>query len=510
MKCFRTNLGRLCLFAAVGACADGSNLAADVGGEGIADGDVDGVGDATEDDSGPCLPGRTLCGTECVDLTSDPENCGRCGLACAADLVCNEGGCASTCSGTLTRCGGSCVDLATNPDHCGACDYGCPGAANADGTCSRGVCGLACRSGWQDLDGAPGCEYACTFLAPEELCNGRDDDCDGAIDEGFLCAMGSSESCTTAAGLPGLRSCVAGCIWGACSATAEACNGLDDDGDGACDEDFGCCRGLVEACTLSCGSMGTRTCSASCAWGDCIPSAETCNGLDDDCNGTVDGPDVCHTCVGGTTAQYAASAPASCSAAVPCDACLNVGGTGTTWEDMHYCRSMGGGPYRYVTTTDVLPYCNDPSDFCAAGSTASCGGTTAWCVATGVWHDNPSSRPEVCNGLDDDCNGTVDGPDVCHVCVGGTTARYAASVPASCSADVSCDACLNVGGTGMTWEDMYYCRSMVGGPYRYVTTTDVLPYCDDMADRCGITRCGGETFWCDGAGSWLPDRPSGC
>ena len=40
---------------------------------------------------GPCGPGETLCGTECVDLDSDVNNCGFCGNACAGGDVCSNG-----------------------------------------------------------------------------------------------------------------------------------------------------------------------------------------------------------------------------------------------------------------------------------------------------------------------------------------------------------------------------------------------------------------------------------
>ena len=42
-----------------------------------------------------------------------------------------------------------------------------------------------------------------------------------------------------------------------------------------------------ESCLTSCGSTGTRFCSA-CRWGPCLPPPEVCNGADDDCNGAVD------------------------------------------------------------------------------------------------------------------------------------------------------------------------------------------------------------------------------
>ncbi len=66
---------------------------------------------------------------------------------------------------------------------------------------------------------------------------------------------------------------------------AETCNGLDDDCDATIDESLG---------TVTCGVGACARTVAACVDGAaqaCVPgapSAETCNGIDDDCDGTVD------------------------------------------------------------------------------------------------------------------------------------------------------------------------------------------------------------------------------
>ncbi|HEU0114300.1 MAG TPA: MXAN_6577-like cysteine-rich protein [Thermomicrobiales bacterium] len=86
----------------------------------------------------PCDSGLTRCAAGCVNLASDPANCGACGTACAAGQTCFNGICANEhrCDPGLTRCGDSCVDLATDAANCGACGVACA----TDEICFAGVC----------------------------------------------------------------------------------------------------------------------------------------------------------------------------------------------------------------------------------------------------------------------------------------------------------------------------------------------------------------------------------
>ena len=53
----------------------------------------------------------------------DPNNCGGCGIQCAAGIACINGKCG--CPSGTTECNGRCVDLRTNDDNCGACGRAC-------------------------------------------------------------------------------------------------------------------------------------------------------------------------------------------------------------------------------------------------------------------------------------------------------------------------------------------------------------------------------------------------
>lgn len=84
---------------------------------------------------------------------------------------------------------------------------------------------------------------------------------------------------------------------------SEPCNGLDDNGNGQVDEGCPCTPGDTQACYAGPPALagkgacvrGKQTCAASGsggAWGACVggvlPTSETCNGADDDCNDKVD------------------------------------------------------------------------------------------------------------------------------------------------------------------------------------------------------------------------------
>lgn len=146
----------------------------------------------------------------------------------------------------------------------------------------------------------------------------------------------------------------------------EVCgNGLDDNANGAADENCTCASGATRKCftgappAAGVGAcvMGTQTCIATGSnefkantWGPCTGSGasttETSNGLDDNCNGKVDD-------VAGTDAGTTPVGP-------PCQ------GTGLMFASVgDECIDDGGGS---ATGDTLMVYCvNDIARFCLSG-----------------------------------------------------------------------------------------------------------------------------------------------
>jgi hypothetical protein len=88
-------------------------------------------------------------------------------------------------------------DLLYDVENCRWCGNVCPAPPHADPLCAGGECAFVCHAGWYDNDGLPdnGCEADhCEVTAGGvELCDLRDNNCDGDVDEGI--DKDSVESC---------------------------------------------------------------------------------------------------------------------------------------------------------------------------------------------------------------------------------------------------------------------------------------------------------------------------
>lgn len=92
-----------------------------------------------------CPGAEIACDGMCIDASSDPTNCGRCGEDCGAAGVCDNGIC--SCPADTMSCPDGCVDVMTDRNNCGFCENDC----NAGEECIGGTC--VCAAGTTDCGG---------------------------------------------------------------------------------------------------------------------------------------------------------------------------------------------------------------------------------------------------------------------------------------------------------------------------------------------------------------------
>ena len=373
-------------------------------------------------------------------------------------------------------------DAAVSPDAtetCNAIDDNCDGLiddedpllsgapiwyadADSDGFGGSQFTTEACEVPGGYVDNSDDCDdlESLSYPGAAEICDEKDNDCDTAIDEGVGFSWyadadgdgyGDASSVTTACDAPpGYSANGDDCndtASGVHPGGVEVCDEVDNDCNGSVDEagalgegtwyadsdsdGYGNAASSVDSCDMPSGHVSDAT---DCNDGDAAISpsgTETCNGVDDDCNGTVDGADASDSTTwyvdldgdghGSTTLTETActastgfvassddcndlDAGVSPSAAEVCDAsdtdedCNGLADdndTGTTGLNTFYADADLDG---YGDASTSLSACNLPAGYLVDGSDCNDGDPAISPDATETWYD----------GVDSDCDGASD------------------------------------------------------------------------------------------------------
>ena len=242
------------------------------------DNDCDGVVDEGFVLGAPCVLGQGQCADEGV-------------------TVCSQDGSGTVCNAEE---GQPQLELCDDKDN--NCDGDVDEGYGLGTPCSKGK--GECSSDGELVCSPDGMSAVCSapVIAPGvENCDGLDNDCDGGVDEewpalGGPCMLGQGECAAL-----GIYACDEDGFDALCNAQegqaeVELCDAKDNDCDGSVDEDW---PGLGGICSLGlgeCTSAGTMVCAGDGSGSLCNaqpgqPQDELCDGLDNDCTGDADPPD---------------------------------------------------------------------------------------------------------------------------------------------------------------------------------------------------------------------------
>ena len=236
-----------------------------------------------------CGSAMVCCAGTCVDTNSDAYHCGKCWNQCRNHEVCDSGSCkspsAKTCSPACDSnrrcCGETCIDVLTDPKNCGICGVACPdGIACVDGKCDvkptcqcsdgkvcdeNGDCVVKCGSSLCRPDESC-CGNTCTTLDTVKHCGSCDNACQGNAP---FCQYGA---------------CADKCSPQTCEAQSAQCGTVNDGCGNALD--CGSCAD-AKVCT-------SNQCVDACTPRTCENEHKNCGTIDDGCGGKLN----CGSCSG--------------------------------------------------------------------------------------------------------------------------------------------------------------------------------------------------------------------
>lgn len=253
-----------------------------------------------------CLPMMEVCNGVDDDCDGVIDELPILGQPCFADpqdssRVVREGRRRGRCAEGRFRCMAGVLTckglvLPEERDQCNGQDLDCDGRVDEDPPGEEG-----CDGRDNDCDGRIDEEEW-----PDEVCDGVDNDCNGEVDEAFP-TLG--EECSVGIGecrREGVWACTAGGSGVVCvgadgesvmegEPSAELCDGRDNNCDGTADEDFGALGNACEAGVGACRALGVQVCGIDgmrtmCDVQQGIPREEVCDGenADEDCDGIAE------------------------------------------------------------------------------------------------------------------------------------------------------------------------------------------------------------------------------
>lgn len=322
--------------------------------------------------------------------------------------------------------------------------------------CSLGTGACAAQGIFVCGDTGTGVHCDAAQPAPRtERCNGFDDDCDGRADEDFPDLGDACDDGEGVCRVTGEWVCTSDGTARICSARAgsggpERCNGLDDDCDGHVDEGF---FELGAACAVGvgpCRADGVVACDPDSGLARCDAVAgdggdERCNGVDDDCDGETDEgfPSLGDACVAGL-GECAVDGVLVCAEGGLGAACGAV--AGPVQDERCDGRDNDCDGATDEAFADLGQACSDGSGPCVVNGHRVCDAAGTATVCSVVAGD---MSPEVCDGVDNDCNGAVDDGFVpqcsddqqLEYCDGGVRFQSCAALDQTCLFDQCIGVC---------------------------------------------------------------------
>jgi RHS repeat-associated protein len=286
----------------------------------------------------------------------------------------------------------------------------------------------------------------------DATCDSKDNDCNGTIDEDY--ASQASNCGVGACARTGTKTCVTGTVQDSCTPGAPAandttCNGTDDNCNGSNDEGY---VGTPTSCAVgACARTGTSSCvngavQSNCTPGTPAPSDATCNGIDDNCNGSNDEGYIAQSTSCGVGACVRAGATSCVNGAVQASCVPGVPAASDATCDGLDDNCNGTADESYVSQ---ITSCGVGA--CARAGMAAC---TSGVLQNTCVPGSPAASDATCDGTDDNCSGTADegyGPQSMSCGVGacgrtGATSCVNGAVQNSCSpatpassTDATCD-----------------------------------------------------------------------